>query len=209
MPRILDNILEELNLSIKQNLDALTDFTNLGTNSKFYRETRLFTRDEQTMPITLVGNYLGEKVSIDDRYPLTIYHRAVSVENENNVNLGYGARSYRERLYNMRLYCFGTLKYLNNPTWDYNVDIQQIVYRTLPHVVGQKERILPDEENSDAIAVIESEFSASMAASLIVRHTAFWIEYQIRQRSDCGDVTNDPVVSFSDVVGLTGNSTVI
>lgn len=208
MPRILDNILEELNLSIKQNLDALTDFSNLGSNSVFYRETRLFTRDEQTMPITLVGNYLGAKVSIDDRYPLTIYHRAEDVDNENNANLGYGAKSYRERLYNMRLYCFGTLKYLNNPTWDYNVDIQQIVYRTLPHSLSRKERILPGEENSNALTIIESEFN-QMATSLITRHTAFWIEYQIRQRSDCGDITNDPVVNFSDIVGLTGNTTVI
>jgi len=209
MPRVLDNILEELNLSIKQNLDALTDFDNLGSNSVFYNETRLTTKDEQTLPIIVEGDYKGSKISIDDRYPLVIYHRGISIDNANDPNLGYGPRSYRERIYRMRMYCFGTLKLLNNPQWDYNVDIQQIVYRTIPHALSQRERILPGEESSNALEIMAEEFAGSPTKNLIVRHTAFWIEYDIRQRSDCGDISNDPITTFDDIVGLTGNGSVL
>lgn len=209
MPRVLDNILEELNLSIKQNLDAITDFTNLGTNSVFYNETRSTTKDDQRFPVILERDYKGQKISIDDRYYLTIYHRVVSDENETDANRGYGSKSYRERIYKMRMYCFGTLRYLNNPAWDYNVDIKQILFRTIPFALSQNERILPTSGSSDVLAVMNDEFEGAITKNLIVRHTACYIDYDIRQRSDCGSITNDPIAVFSDIEGLTGNSTVI
>lgn len=209
MPRILDNILDELNLSIKQNLNAVSGYTNLGNNSQFYNQTQLTQKDDIAFPVVLTGDYKGTKISLDDRYPLQIYHRIINANSESDPNSGYGAKSYYENIYEMRLYCLGTLKNLNNPDHDFNVDIMETVYYTLPHALSYRERILPQDRSANVLEILSEEFSGAMTKNLITRHVAFTIDYNIRQRSDCTTITNTPVIVFSDIAGLTANQFVV
>lgn len=204
--RLLENILEELNLTIRQNLDTLTDHITLGTKTQFYRNTKLTTKDGVTFPIVLTGSGKATKISIDNDYPLQIYHRLVKPETEEDPARGYGTKSYRFKIYQMRLFCFGTLKKLNNPNHEYGPDILQIVYNTLPVVLGQGERVQPDQENTDGQEILNSEFNGALTKHLATIHVCFTIDYTIRQRVDCGTPTNDPIVTLNDVDFISANS---
>jgi len=201
--RILDNILEEINLNIQAGLNSLTDFVNLGNQAKFYRETTLQEKDGVTFPIIKTGSGKGSRAVIDNEYPLIIYHRVIDAETREAPDQGYGTNPARFKDFQMRLFVYGTLKKLNNPNHDYTTDLMQIIYDCLPVSLDQGEKVMPKDEILD---IIGEEFAGATTKHLSVIHTNFAIDYTIIQRIDCGSaVTNDPVITLNNLDFITAN----
>jgi len=209
MPRVLDTMLEELNLNLEANLNNATGFTNLGGRAEFHVEAHLQPYAEMIIPVILTGGGEGYKIWPDDANPLQIYHRLIDAENEESPTLGYGKNVFRFKIYNMRLVCFGTLRRLNDPNRNYNTEILQIVYNSFPKSLSEGEQIFIGNENANMLSVLGEEIQGADTKYLSVIHIAFSIEYQIKHRNDCGAPTYSQVVVFNDIAAITDNSYVI
>ena len=62
MPRVLDTMLEELNLNLEANLNNATGFTNLGGRTEFHVEAHLQPYAEMVIPVILTGGGEGYKI---------------------------------------------------------------------------------------------------------------------------------------------------
>ena len=209
MPRVLDTMLEEINLNLRDNLNNATGFTNLGGQTDFHVQAHLQQIDEMTHPVVLTGGGEGYKIFPDDEYPLQIYHRLLDTENEESPELGYGNNRFSKRTYNMRLICFGTLRRLNDPNRNYNSEILQIVYNSMPKELSQGEQLFIGNEDTNMSAVLTTEFEGADMNYLTPIHIAFAIEYQIKHRSDCGAPTYQQIVVFNDISCITANEYLI
>ena len=184
-PRLLHDILTELNQDIKNYLNSLSAFNLLGSNTTFYKQCSLQEKDGRTFPIEKTGSGKANFVEIDSKKPLQIYHRVLNADHENNTSLGYGAKSHRVRNFNMILVCFGTLKYLNNPNHDATTDFCKHIIDAIPTGLDQGETVIIGNENVDMLEVMNTEFEGATLKNFSVVNIAFTVEYTIIQRSDC------------------------
>ena len=198
--RLVNNILEEINGAIAQNLP--------GISFKFWTEAALHEQDGKTFPVITSGDGDGDVISFNDGYALQIYHRVLDIENEENPDLGYGGQVRRFRNMNMRMVGIGLRSRFTARTWETNTDILGMVYQALP-VDLTYEILIPGDEQPDKMAVMDAEFPNHEYDHLKFDLIAFWIEYVVRQRADCGTISNDPLVTLNDLVAVTGNQTVV
>ena len=202
--RLLNNILSEINAALEANLNGLDEYGNIGSLTQFWTEAYLHVQDAKTYPVVNSGDGDGQMVSFDDSYAMQIYHRVIDVENGSNPDSGYGRNVRRTKVYKMRLVGVGTINKFPERTWETNTDIMSLVSSALPVDLTYELSELNDEQ-PNKMDVIASEFAGHDYEKLKFNLIAFWIEYSITQRADCGDVTNEPFISLSDVVATVGN----
>jgi hypothetical protein len=205
--RILNNILTEINAALLQNLNGLDDYGDLGSRIQFWGEASLHEQDGKTFPVVNEGDGDGRIISFDDDYALQIYHRVLDIENIELPDEGFGASVKRFRDMHLRLVGIGIMSKFTERTWETNTDIMSIVYQAIP-VDLTYEFLMPGDEQPDKMAVMAAEFTNHEYDHLKFDLIAFWIEYTVRQRSDCGTISNDPLVTINDLAGITGYSTI-
>ena len=197
--RLVNNILSEINGAIAQNLP--------GISFKFWTEAYLHTQDEKTFPVVSGGDGDGSIISFTDGYALQIYHRILDIENEESPTTGYGAKVRKFRNITSRLVGVGLRSKFTERTWETNTDILSMVYQALP-VNLTYEILIPGDEQPNKMTVIESEFAGQEYEHLKFDLIAFWIEYVVKQRADCGTISNDPLVTINDLAAITGHETI-
>ena len=201
--RVLDNILEEINLNIKNSLD-------FGDEVIFWREAYLQAKDGKMAPLVNQGKENGHRISLDDRYPLQIYHRLIDSKTETDYSKGRGRYPYSLRKYTIRLVGIGDTKRLSLRYYEGNDDIKNLVYYSLPTRLSYDEKIASQNENTDKLFVLSEEFEGANFNKLSLQLIAFYIEYEIVQRVQCGETAiNVPPVLCDSVEVISANGTIL
>jgi hypothetical protein len=195
--RLVNNILTEINGAIAQNLP--------GISFKFWGEAALHEQDEKTFPVVSGGDGDGTIISFDDVYAMQIYHRVLDIENRESPDSGYGSSVRRFRDINMRLVGIGLRSKFTERTWETNTDILSMIYQALP-IDLTYEILIPGDEQPNKMTVMDSEFAGHEYGHLKLDLIAFWIEYAVQQRADCGDISNDPLITLNNITALVGGS---
>ena len=201
--KVLDNLLEEINLNLQNSL-------SYGSDIQFWEQAYLQEKDGKTSPLVNQGSENGHRISLDDRYPLQIYHRLIDSETIEDPTLGKGAFPYRKRVYSMRLVGIGNTKRLTSRSYEGNDDVKNEVYFAMPKNLVNKERVQAGNENTNKLDVLSEEFDGVSFPKLSLELIAFYIEYQISHGVQCTTTaTNVPPVLCSDVDLITANAIII
>lgn len=203
MPRILDNILSEINLTIQSNLAY-------GDQVQFWREAYLQDKDGTTAPLVNSGGENGYRVSWDDKYPLQIYHRVIDSTVESDPNSGYGKYPYINRTWVVRLVGIGNTKRLASRGHEGNTDIASEVFLTLPAKLSGGEWVTVGDINTNKLEVMGDEFDGAPFKNLSLQLICFSIEYEILQKYRCVDQVEsvDPFLC-QDVIAITANGSIL
>jgi hypothetical protein len=204
MPRVLDNILQEINLTIAANL-------SYSAQVQFWKEAYLQDKDGITAPLVNNGQEQGYRVSWDDRYALQIYHRVIDSDVSSDPATGYGKYPYINRTWVMQLVCIGNTKRLTNRAYEGNTDVASEVFLAMPATkLSGGEWITLGDINTDKLNVMQTEFDGAPFKSLSLQLIAFTLEYEILQKYRCNEqVTNTPPFLCEDVLAITSNGSII
>ena len=214
--RLLDNILEEINASLKTNLNGLDEYGNLGNLIQFWREAWNEEFDDinaegLTFPTVNQGSGSGTRITPDDNYALQVYHRVLDSENVEDTSKGVGKNIHRFRHYSMRMVVIGNINLLPVRTFETNTDLMSLVYQAMPRFMNDpyKESIIMGNEQPNKITMYSEEYAGHNFKHLMLNLLGFYVDYVIQQRSDCGTITNDPIITLNDVAAIVGNANAV
>ena len=204
MPRVLTNILDEINLTIQANL-AYAD------EVRFWKEAYLQDKDGVTAPLVNNGSEQGYRVSWDDRFALQIYHRVIDSDVSTDNNSGYGKYPYVNRTWIMQLTCIGNTKRLTDRSYEGNTDVASEVFLSMPaSKLTGGEWITLGDLNTDKLRVMQTEFDGAPFKSLSLQLIAFTLEYEILQKYRCNEqIENIPPFLCHDVLAITSNGSLL
>jgi hypothetical protein len=171
--RSLNTILTEINTFIKT-----VDF---GSKITTWGQAYLHEQDGKTFPLLNQGSGQGRKIQWNDTYPLQTYHRILSNTKETNTDLGFGAKPYQERIYEMRLVGIGSKSALSSANYEDNQEICKAVSDALPSFLSGKEYIETGDHEVIKQNIYDEEFANTVELKkLSLEGIAFWIDYTIK-----------------------------
>jgi hypothetical protein len=171
--RSLNLILADINTQVKT--------VSFGSQITTWGLAYLQEKDEKTFPLVNQGNRNGHKISWDDKYPLQVYHRILKEEKENDPGRGFGAKSYAQRIYTMRLVGIGSRARLTSAGYEDNQEFCKAVSDALPSFIVAGEYLETGEHEVIKQKVYDEEFAGvDHQKKLSLEGIAFWIDYTIK-----------------------------
>lgn len=180
MRRKLSEVLGDINAKIDTNLVPAWQVT-------YYLLATQQTKDGKTFPMLNIGHKEGQKISIEDKKPLQIYHRLLSQEQINDPEQGKGGKPARFRVFTMRMVGLGWRNLLTAESYENNSDLAIHVFEAMPNFLGSTEYIEIVAEETDKQTVIEEEFPGYLDSVKVLNleYVAFYADYTLKQRADC------------------------
>ena len=169
--RTLKAILDDINTQIK----TVSFGSSITTRGLCYLQDK----DERIYPLENTGSGQGRKISWDDKYPLQTYHRIIELEKNNDNALGFGANSFRQRVYTMRLVGIGSRGKLTSANYEDNQEFANVIADALPAFLSSSEFLEVGDMEVIKQEVYDSEFSGVSLKKLSLEGLAFWIEYTL------------------------------
>lgn len=170
--RALNSILTDINTQIK----TVSFGGKITTRGLCYLQEK----DGKTFPLLNQGNRNGVKISWDDKYPLQTYHRILDVEKESDLSQGFGANSFRQRVYSMRLVGIGSKAKLSVAPYEDNQEIAKAISDVLPSFINSNEFLEAEDHEVIKQNVYDEEFAGIEIKKLSLEGIAFWIDYTLR-----------------------------
>ena len=117
----------------------------------------------------------------------------------------------QQSLHFMRMAVIGNISLLPDRTFETNTDLLSLVYQAMPRYMNPpyRESIILGNEQAKKIDFYQEEFEGHDFRHLMLNLLGFYMDYVIQQRSDCGDITNDPIITFNDITAITANDNVV
>lgn len=179
MRRKLSDVLTDLNAKIDQNLVPAWQVT-------YFLLAIQQEKDGKTFPMLNIGGKEGQKISLDDKKPLQIYHRLIDQEVINDPAQGKGSKPARFRVFTMRMVGLGWRHLLTSESYENNADLAIHVFDAFPNFLNNTEYMEVIGEETDKQTVIDEEFPGYEGTRVLnLEYIAFYFDYTIRQRADC------------------------
>jgi hypothetical protein len=170
--RALNSILTDINTQIK----TVAFGGKITTRGLCYQQIK----DGKTFPLENYGNKNGLKISWDDKYPLQTYHRILDLTNESDLDGGFGAKAFGQRVYSMRLVGIGSKAKLSVAGYEDNQEICKTISDAIPAFINSNEYTEVGDHEVIKQNVYDEEFSGIEIKKLSLEGIAFWIDYTLR-----------------------------